>query len=345
MDYTLNEALTRAASEKKKYQENLMNKTFAYAYIDKDNLIKIYEVSFFKRNFLHLTGLDYCDAQYKKRVLNITVSSKAEEFFDRLGTDDSLINDVSFIKGKDQKDTNLNYSHTRDKLDNLSQIVYIAKKAEYIGKYKDINTFDLLINRKMESLALRKRDNIYVPVSSRYGNVQKFVDKKEIKPILAIFSKERTSDIYNVDYLNKELKLNNNIRFDRDIIFKFDINSFNNIQNKFNISQLEKLTGIYTYSLKHSLSLIIGRISQLRSKAYLSESDMNEYINTTKSFRQNIKSNETYGIAKDLLKNELEKCSSEEINDLIIEEIEKLDSKFSQSNDNEPTLPDALKIG
>jgi len=57
LDYTLNEALTRAASEKKKYQENLMNKTFAYAYIDKDNLIKIYEVSFFKRNFLHLTGL------------------------------------------------------------------------------------------------------------------------------------------------------------------------------------------------------------------------------------------------------------------------------------------------
>jgi len=42
-------------------------------------------------------------------------------------------------------------------------------------------------------------------------------------------------------------------------------------------------------------------------------------INTTKSFRQNIKSNETYEIAKDLLKNELEKCSSEEINDLIIE--------------------------
>lgn len=68
-------------------------------------------------------------------------------------------------------------------------------------------------------------------------------------------------------------------------------------------------------------------------------------INTTKSFRQNIKSNETYGIAKDLLKNELEKCSSEESNDLIIEEIEKLDSKFSQSNDNEPTLPDAKKIG
>lgn len=326
MDYTLNEALRKAASEKKKYQDNLMNKTFAYAYIDQNNLIKIYEVSFFKKNFLHLTGLDYLNAQYKKRVLNITVSSKAEEFFDRLGTDDLLINDVSFIQGRDQNDTNLNYSHTRDKLDNLSQIVYIAKKAEYIGKYKDTNIFDLIINRKMESLALRKRDNIYVPVSSRYGNVQKFVNKKEIKPILAIFSKERTSDIYHMDYLNKEIKLNNNIRFDRDIIFKFDVDSFNNIQSKFNISQLEKLTSIYTYSLKNSLLLIIEKIKQLRSEAYLSEHDMNEYINATKSFRQNIKSNEAYRIAKDLLKNELGKCSSEETNDLIKEVIEKLDS-------------------
>lgn len=334
MPYTLIEALQKAAFEKNKYQENLMDKTFAYAYIDKGNIIKFNEVSFLKGNYLHLTGLDYFDTQYKKRVLNQIVSSKADEFFDRLGNDDSLINDVSFTKGRNQAETNLNYLHTQDKLNNLSQIVYIAKKAEYIGKYKDINMFDLLINRKKESLALRKRGNIYVPVSSRYGFIQNFVEKKEIKPVLAIFSKERPSEKYHIEYLNKDIKLNKNIRFDSDILSKFNGDSFVPTQNKINNLQLNRLSDIYTYSLKQYISLQLNEINQLRSKAYLSEPEMNEYINATKIFRQSIENDETYKIAKELLTTEKEQCSSEDSIDLITEEIEKLQSKFSPASGN-----------
>lgn len=334
MPYTLNEALNKAAYEKRKYQENLMDKTFAYAYIENGNTINIKEVLFSKGNYLHLTGLDYYDAQYKKRILNQKVSSKADEFFDRLGTDDSLINDISFIKGIDQTETNLNYLHTQDKLDNLSQIVYIAKKAEYIGKYKDSNMFDLLINRKQEALALRKRDNYYVPVSSRYGNIHNFVEKKDIHSVLGIFSKERNNNKYKIEYLNKSLKLNDNIKFNLEIIDKFDYSSFVPNKSKLNERQLNKLNGIYISTLKYKLSNQLDTLAQLRSKAYLSEPEMNEYINATKIFRQSIENEETYKIAKELLTTEKEQCSSEDSIDLITEEIEKLESKFSPASGN-----------
>ncbi len=333
MPYSLNDALEKAALEKIKYQENLIGKTFAYAYIDRKNsTIDVKEVSFYKGNYLHLTGLDYFDVLYKKRVFNQNLPSKADEFFDRLGTDDTLINDISFIKGKDQAETNLNYTHTQDKLDNLPQISYIAKKAEFIGNYKDKTKFDLLINRKKESLALRKRGNVYIPVSSRYGNVQNFVEKKEINPVLAIFVKERTGNKYEIEYLNKDVKLNNNIRFASDILHKFNYNSFVPITSKLNNAQLEKLTNIYTFSLKQQVSKQLEHIGGLRERAFASEPDMNEYINATKIFRQNIDNKEMLSMAIAILKKDFEECPSADNKDLINDEINKLSELFPTSD-------------
>ncbi len=150
---TVQEALDKALKEKNKYQENLVGKTFAYAYINKfTNIISIKEIVFKRENYLHLTGLDYRSAQYKKRVLGINAPTYADEFYDRLGTDGKLINDVDFIIESTAQKTLLTLRHTQNKLDNLSQIVNIAKKAEYIAEYNDPNKYDLIINRNKETL-------------------------------------------------------------------------------------------------------------------------------------------------------------------------------------------------
>ena len=335
LTYSLSEALYKAKIEKEKYQKNLMGKTFAYAYIENaSGNINVKEVAFYKRNFLHLTGLDYQGVQYQKRVLNNNIPSKADVFFDRLGVDDTLINDVSFIQGRTPHETNLNYRHTQDKLDNLSQISYIANKAEYIGKYIQPDTFDLIINRNQESLAFIKNGNVYVPMSSRKGKVEKFISSKDISPVLAIFSKDNDFMPYRIEYLNKNVKINENVKFDIEILNKFDFQSFVPLKNKVNEKQLNILIRLYTSTLKYKISKQLDEINLLRSKAYLSEPEMNEYINATKIFRQSIENDETYKIAKELLTTEKEQCSSEDSIDLITEEIEKLESKFSPASGN-----------
>lgn len=334
MAYTIEEALNIAAREKTKYENQLVNKEFAYAYIATNNTIQFKEVIFFRKNYLHLTGLDYKNCQYTKRVLHEHSISNAEEFYDRLGKDKTLASDVSFIQGSTIAETHLNYIHTEDKLKNLPQLVYIAQKAEYLGKYKDEKIFDLIINRNMESLALRKNDDFYIPISSRFGTVNKFINKKDIVPVLAIFSKKHDREKYKIEYLNKSVKLSSINKFDLNLLDKFDYDSFVPDKSKLNEQQLNKLIEIYTSTLKYKLSKQLDTIAQLRSKAYLSEPEMNEYINATKIFRQGIENEETYKIAKELLTAEKEQCSSEDSIDLITEEIEKLESKFSPASGN-----------
>ena len=148
------------------------------------------------------------------------------------------------------------------------------------------------------------------------------------------FQKNNTDKKYTIDYLDKSVKLSPNIKFDINMLDKFDYDSFIPDKSKLNEQQLGKLMGIYTSTLKYKLSKQLDTIAQLRSKAYLSEPEMNEYINATKIFRQSIKNDETYKIAKELLTTEKEKCSSEDSIDLITEEIEKLESKFSPASGN-----------
>lgn len=330
---TIEKALNKAAIEKQRYHDNLVDKTFAYCYIDKRSCeICFFELQFRTENFLHLTGLDYKNVQFDKRVNGIIRPSNANEFFFRLGTDQSLADEVSFITEDSEEKTQITYKHTQNKLDNLSQISNIAKKATYIGKFTTPTDFDLYINRNNETLALKKDDDFFVPMSSRSGNIDRFTKDKNI--VLAIFSKNNTDKKYTIEYLNKSVKLSPNIKFDINMLDKFDYDSFVPDKSKLNEQQLNKLIGIYTSTLKYKLSKQLDTIAQLRSKAYLSEPEMNEYINATKIFRQSIENDETYKIAKELLTTEKEQCSSEDSIDLITEEIEKLESKFSPASGN-----------
>lgn len=335
MQYTLQDSLEIAATQKKAYQEKLMGQYFAYAYIDrKHNRILIKEVEFQKKHFLHLTGLDYKNALYSKRVLGITVRTNAEDFFDRLGTDNTLIQDVSFIQGRNAQETVQNFNHAQDKLRNLPQITNIAKKAVLIGAYKDSTQFDLVINRNKENLIFIQEKEYYIPVSSRYGKSNNFFDKHDTYDVLAIFSKKRIGNKYKIEYLNKNIQLSAVYRFDTSILSKFDYKSFDVPAGKVNFEQQQKLINIFYSSIKANILSQLNAIGKIREKAFISETDMNEYINATKIFRQGIENEETYKIAKELLTAEKEQCSSEDSIDLITEEIEKLESKFSPASGN-----------
>lgn len=79
---TIEKALNKAAIEKQRYHDNLVDKTFAYCYIDKRSCeICFFELQFRTENFLHLTGLDYKNVQFDKRVNGIIRPSNANEFF------------------------------------------------------------------------------------------------------------------------------------------------------------------------------------------------------------------------------------------------------------------------
>lgn len=133
---TIQDALLRAEQQKALYEKNLVGKSFIYAYIDNSNSINHKEIKFDRENYLHLTGLDYQSVQYAKRVLGKSTPSDAVSFYNRLGNDKLLVNDMSFIQGSTNEETALFFKYTQHKLKNLSQLTAISAKAEYIGKYK-----------------------------------------------------------------------------------------------------------------------------------------------------------------------------------------------------------------
>ena len=136
MAYSLQEALDIAIEQKNNYERNLVGKKFIYAYIDKStNEISMKEVEFQRSNYLHLTGLDYKNIQHKKRAHGYKGPTFADEFYKRLGSDSTLISDVSFIVEATPRKTKEAFRHTQDKIKNISKLTNIAKKTEIIGDY------------------------------------------------------------------------------------------------------------------------------------------------------------------------------------------------------------------
>ena len=244
---TVEKALTRVVEQKKNYEKNLVGKTFAYAFIN-NNIICIKKVYFREENYLHLTGLDYQNRLYHKRHGQPNISTNALEFYNRLG-ESKLIKEVSFLKGDTKEEANINFVHTQNKLENLGKLTNIAFKAEYIGRYNGIQSFDIIINRSYNSIAFIDDGEIYVPASSLYGEINKTAT--DIKPILAIFEKiPETKDLkYKIKYLNKDVRIKN-AKFDKNIVNNFDYESFINDEVKFNEDQLNSLIESYKITKK-----------------------------------------------------------------------------------------------
>lgn len=321
---TIEDALTRAEKQKELYERNLVGKSFIYAYVDNSNAIAFREIHFDRENYLHLTGLDYQSVQYKKRVLGIDLPTDALNFYNRLGNDDTLINDVSFIIGSTPDETTRFFKYTQQKLDNLSQLTAIAAKAEYIGKYKGNQDFDIIVNRNSSAIAFIRDDNAYIPVSSLYGKAEDVATG--IKPISAIFSKEKDTHQYTLEYLNKNIPLKN-VKMDIGLSQKLNISSFKNETVSFNHNQLNKLVSIYKSAVKYDLAKQLKELSSKREKAFDSEADMNEYMKSFNKFIKNINEEYKKDVAIELLSNEAESNS----NNLVADEISAIKEKFGLS--------------
>lgn len=320
----IEKALNRVIQQKANYERNLLNKRFVYIFVDKNNQIDFREVLFKKTSYLHLTGLDYKGKQSQKRQGVEIDGTDALEFYNRLGNDDTLISDVSFTQGSTTEDTLRFFRYTQHKLDNLSELTQLSNKADFIGKYVGDRDFDIIVNRNFSSLALLQQRSIFLPASLLFGKPQSVAT--DIKPVLAIFSRERDSNQFVIQYLNKKLSLSN-VKMSIELAQKLTPQSFENDNVAFNQDKLYELTSIYKSAVKYGISKQLTELSSKRNNSYRSEADMNTYIESIANFTNSIQNTFEAEIAIDVL-TEQNKANT---NNLIEDEISGIRKKFELS--------------
>lgn len=263
---TISEALHRAEQQKIHYEKNLINKNILYVYMSNNEII--YNSVFFKKSsYLHLTGLDYKNKQSAKRQGKQVNYLGAEEFYRRLGIDKTLINDVSFVVGSDSAETNRFFYYTQHKLANLPQLTSIAKKAEYIGKYKGQQDFDIIVNKANCSIAFKAEKNVndfYSPTSSLNGTAQSLAT--DIKPILAIFVKDLSDRVYKLEYINKNVNIGRK-SFSTELTDLLTYKSFEKGTHLFNNEKYEALKLTFDISVTQKFKKRRSELSSLREKA------------------------------------------------------------------------------
>lgn len=330
-------ALKRAEEQKLLYERNLVGKSFLYVFIDKHNAITYREVKFERKNFLHLTGLDYKNTQSLKRSGVTGVSTDAEEFYNRLGSDAELINDVSFIQGQNESETKKYLKYTQRKLNNLSQLTSVAAKAEYIGKYNGNQKFDIIINRNMSAIALiPDKNHRYIPVSSLYGKAKDVAN--DIYPILAIFERKNEFEPFRLNFLNSHIKIGNRLFSDEFMRLSGKL-IFSNDKAKFNSQCLGEFLLSYEHSVKKHISEELAPVMQLRSVAFNSEEYMESYMQSFDSFLNTLDDEIKLNAAIEIL--EEQSCSEEaaQIISIIKDELKEISKKQS-----EQTASSSVKI-
>lgn len=316
---TVADALKRVEEQKLNYERNLLNKRFIYAFIGDNNQIDFKEVVFRKSSFLHLTGLDYKGIQSLKRQGVSIDSTEALQFYERLGNDPSLINDVSFIQGNTAAETQKYFRYTQHKLDNLAQLTQLSNKAEFIGKYSGNRDFDIIVNRNLSSLALYKDKKIFLPASLLFGKPQ--LVATNIKPIVAIFSRE--NHIYQLEYLNSKINIGKKL-FTKDLLSTIQMESFDNSKVKFNQSSLEALKNAFTASVKRDFIDKANSLFEKRQNVYESEVFLDDYDKEKNSFINGIRDTFEAEIAVEVLSEQNKNTP----NDLINDEISEIRKKF-----------------
>lgn len=338
---TLSLALARVKQQQFLYEQNLVGKSFLYLYLDTDNTIRFKELKFDKENYLHLTGLDYQNRQTLKRNGQPNIGSNSIDFYNRLSQNDStLINDVSFIKGSTPDKTALFFKYTQHKLDNLSQLTTISSKAEYIGRYSGEQDFDIIINKNLNSIAFKQDGEIYIPVSSLFGNAKDVASG--IKPIIAIFSKSPERD-YRIEFLNGKVNIGKKLLSD-ELLSKLNLNSFENSKVKFNSTALDKLVLSYRKTLDNSISNAVDNLTVKRSCVFDNSSAMETYIKAFENFLDTIDSKEKAAIALEKIKKQVDNDNT----GLTGDEIFKIEEKFSDLpvplvKDNKESLSTAVE--
>ncbi|MDE5558444.1 MAG: hypothetical protein K2J32_12305 [Ruminococcus sp.] len=309
---TISEALQRAADFKRDYESNLKGKTFLYVYIDK-NIICAENVPFKAENYLHLTGLDYKGAKTYFLQNGRKIPTHAKEFYYGLDNPASIASDVSFAQGRTLSETQRIFHQTQNKLNNLSKLVQIAKKAEYIGFYQGNQNFDLIVNRSQCSLAVQNFDGINCPTSLLSGGIEQLTSSHQ--KILAIFCKEDEHSPYRLSYLNKNINIGKKL-FSQELSMLLSSDSFSNSETKFNEKSLYDFINSFEISVRKYLSQDLEKIAELRSHVYNSEEAYEKYAEAWKIFYDVIdsifKAEIALGILAEQYENKPDSLTSEE---------------------------------
>jgi len=158
------------------YKCNYINKNVLFIASRGDG-VHLYEVTFFVKNFMHLTG---------------NIKNMSSKYFYNLARSGSLKKD-DFIFAKD--------GTTDMKLDVLQPLMNILYTAQMIGDYNDSHDWvvaDKMVGTVTIVMGFKKdKDaNCNVPCTALKTDVR-IVSLKPVLPIIAIFRKDRSEKLYS----------------------------------------------------------------------------------------------------------------------------------------------------
>ena len=197
--YTLEEARHIVINCSKIYHNKLENKEFIIVYRDReDNNIKDIEMTFFAKNYQHLTGMNLVD------ISGTVLNHRSEDFYRKCLENRIGLSELAFRRD--------GMSHL--KLQALPSIMKFSRITKIAGDSNGNQPYllvDKLVGGVNFCLGLRKdsKNNIYVPVSALQRNIKELVDKPS--QVLFIMQKERgdASKYKIIKHVSKGLNIHN----------------------------------------------------------------------------------------------------------------------------------------
>lgn len=184
---TKQEALNIVLNCSKMYHENLENKNILFIYENKHSDFNYIETEFLPRNFLHLTGLNILRDEIKP----------AQNFYLVCLTNNLSTTDFEFkLNGTTQK-----------KLEILSSIMQIDKKARIIGNYNSQKAYlstEKLIGSVNMCLGFVKENNYYIANTALKEDIRNIVEEQ--RRIVLVLKKNIKDKKYNeIVYKSKDI--------------------------------------------------------------------------------------------------------------------------------------------
>jgi hypothetical protein len=191
----------------KSYCSNLENQNVLFVFNNKLKETQQFEVAFFPRNFLHLTGVE----------LAKTIGSSVD-FYNLCLKNKLGINDFNIPKD----------GTSEMKLSILPQLVKIHKTARMIGIYNNFKAnlkTEKLTGTVTASLGFVREENYYVPNTALKEDIRNVTNQPQ--QIIAIFTKEIRQEKYNcLSYLQKSIKPRE-LKLPEYIFSKIDLDNLN----------------------------------------------------------------------------------------------------------------------
>ena len=339
---TVKLALDRAENQKLNYEKNLSGKEFIYAYVENQK-ITFKNVVFSEKDYLHLTGLDYKGKQTYKRTTGKYAPTESRQFYSRLGTDSTLISDVSFITESDSAKTVQTFNNTQAKLGNLPLLTTISLKAEYVGEYRKTGKptdkiYDFVVSKGTEAILFGKdseNPDKFSPFSSRHKKITSIADN--VKPVLAIFVKEKGKDEFQLQYLNKTISLGKEL-FSDELRDMLSYSSFENTGVLFSLPKLNDLKNAFDKSVQKGIRKELSELSSLRANAFHSETEMDLYITGKEKILNGLDNIQKCEHALEELKNQLAEITEsdnpekKDLHELLKEEYLAIKDKWNNFN-------------